>query len=55
MGSENGVEYVFVLADGTERYEIVFERSDIYDFAEMHRAVIAMPLWKWEQDKRTIN
>ncbi|MGB3833766.1 MAG: hypothetical protein WA975_18095 [Mesorhizobium sp.] len=32
------VEYEFILPDGSKRYEIVFERSDIFVFQRMHGA-----------------
>lgn len=49
--SDNGAEYVFVLPDGSERYEIVFEPSDVWAFQKMHGAIKAMPLKQWEAQK----
>ena len=42
-------EYVFVLPNGSVRYEIVTELSDIPKFKEMHGAKSAMPLKIYEE------
>ena len=42
--SEKGTEYVFTLPDGSERYEICFERREVFGFQKMHGAVSARPL-----------
>lgn len=41
----NGVEYVFTLPNGEQRFEIVFERKDIFAFQKMHGAKSARP-WR---------
>lgn len=38
------VEYVFTLPDGSKRYEIVYQNSDVFAFMKMHKAVKAEPL-----------
>ncbi|MGU9981482.1 hypothetical protein ACJ4V0_15715 [Phreatobacter sp. HK31-P] len=38
------VEYEFTLPDGSKRYEIVCERSDVWAFEKMHKAVSSRPL-----------
>lgn len=43
---EKPVEYEFTLPDGSKRYEIVFERKEVFAFQKMHRAVKAVPVKK---------
>ena len=42
--TDNGVEYVFTLPDGSKRYEIVFERREAFTFAKMHGAKSFAPV-----------
>jgi hypothetical protein len=44
MSTDNGIEYVFTHADGSESFEIVFERKEVWQFMKMHRAVAARPV-----------
>lgn len=37
-------EYVFVLSDGSRRYEIVTSRRDVPAFVKMYHAMLARPL-----------
>jgi hypothetical protein len=37
-------EYEFMLPDGSKRYEIVYDRSDLHAFIKMHNAVSARPV-----------
>lgn len=41
-------EYVFILADGQERFEFVGSNTDMHAFKRMHDAVLAMPVREWE-------
>ncbi len=45
---ERGLECVFVMPNGDERYEIIFERRELLTFQSMHKAKIAMALGRWE-------
>lgn len=38
------VEYVFVLSDGSRRFEIVTSRRDVAVFVRLHHAMLARPL-----------
>jgi len=38
------VEYEFTLSDGSKRYEIVFDRKDMFDFMKLHKAVSGKPV-----------
>lgn len=42
--ADKGTEYEFVLPDGSRRYEIVFDASDVPAFMSMHGAFRASPL-----------
>ena len=42
-------EFVFILPDGSVRYEMVYERREAIEFARMHRALEAMPLAMYER------
>ena len=41
---EKPVEYEFILPDGSKRYEIVYERKEVFAFQKMHGAVSAAPV-----------
>lgn len=36
-------EYVFILPDGSKRYEFVDSADDVFTFIEMHEAATAYP------------
>lgn len=44
-------EYVFVLKDGSERYEMCKSNSDVHSFMKMHDAVKGIPLSHHESQK----
>ena len=39
-----GIEYAFILPNGETRYEIIFERKEIFIFQKMHGAIRAVPV-----------
>jgi hypothetical protein len=41
---ERSTEYEFTLPDGSKRYEIVYDRTDMYVFIKMHKAISARPV-----------
>jgi hypothetical protein len=41
---ERSTEYEFTLRDGSKRYEIVYDRADVFVFIKMHKAVAARPV-----------
>lgn len=51
--ADNGTEYIFIDNQGSEHFEIVFERSDAAAFAKLHGAKTYMPLATWERLKPT--
>lgn len=46
--NDNGTEYIFILPDGSRRFEIVMQRSDVWALKSMHGAVSCMPLRMYE-------
>lgn len=40
----NVTEYEFTLPDGSKRYEIVEQASDVFGFMRMHKAISAKPV-----------
>ncbi len=40
------IEFEFTRPDGTKRYEIVYERKEVFVFMQMHGAVKAEPVRK---------
>lgn len=41
---DKGTEYAFTRKDGKIRYEIVFERKEIFVFMRLHDAIRAVPV-----------
>ena len=44
----DGIEYIFIGADGVKHYEIVIDNADVWAFKSMHNATISMPLSHYE-------
>ena len=42
--TDKTTEYEFTLPDGSKRYEIVYERKEVFTFQKMHGAVSAKPV-----------
>ena len=42
--TDKPTEYEFTLPDGSKRYEIVIERTDVFQFQKMHKATSAKPV-----------
>jgi len=45
----DGIEYIFISADGSKHYEIVINNADVWAFKSMHNANISMPLSHYEK------
>ena len=46
-------EYIFILPDGSKRFEMVYESHEVHVFHKMHGAVQSMPLRHYEAQEQS--